>query len=67
MKVLGEQLELDLDWGREPWYGVSPRYLTRGASVVDNSEISCASREAQRFGADPAQLTMFLKGTPNGS
>ncbi len=27
-----DQLVLDLDWGSEPWHGVSPRYL-----CVDNS------------------------------
>ncbi len=62
---VGEQLELPLDWGRTPWSGVCPRYLSRGACVVDNSVVGCQSREAQRFGPDPAQLTMFLKGTPS--
>jgi len=69
--VIGEQLTLALDWGREPWHGVSPRYLTKlvlaGTCVVDKSEIGCPSREAQRFAPDPAQLTMFLQGTPNAS
>ncbi len=67
VKVLGEQLELALDWGREPWHGVSPRCLTRGSCVVENSGVGSASREALRFDADPAQFTMFLQGTPNGT
>ncbi len=63
----GEQLSLPLDWGKEPWGGRSPRALTRGSCVVDKSEVGCPSREAQRFGTDPAQFTMFLEGTQNGS
>jgi len=61
---VGDQLELQLDWAREPWGGVSPRYLTRGSCVVDKSDVEWASREAERFDVDPAQLTLFLKGTP---
>jgi len=63
--VLGEQLALALDWGREPWSGQSPRSLTRGACVVDNSVVGCPSREAQRFGTDPAQYVIFLQGSPS--
>ncbi len=63
----GAQLELLLDWGCEPWSGVSPRYLTKGSCVVDKSEVGCPSREALRIGPDPAQLTTFLQGTPYGS
>jgi len=66
-KVFGEQLELALEWGREPWKGQSPRVLTRGfrvrlhrTCVVDKSEVSWASREAQRFGMDPAQYMCFI-------
>ncbi len=63
----GEQLKLELDWGREPWSGVSPRHLTRGSCVVDKSEVGCPSREALRFAVNPAQLqlcisTSFKKG-----
>jgi len=29
---------------------------------VDNSSVGWQSREAQRFGTDPAQLTLFLQG-----
>ena len=62
---VSEQLILALDWGRTPWSGWSPRSLTKGTCVVDNSEIGCQSREAQRIGPDPAQLTLFLQGSPS--
>jgi len=63
-----QQLELALEWGSEPWGGRTPRSMTRGACVVDKSEVSSASGDAKRVGPDPAQFTMFLKGTPsNGS
>jgi len=66
--MVGEQLELPLEWGSESWAGVAPRYLTkryRGASCgVDNSVVGCPSREAQRFGTDPAQFTIFVSGVP---
>ncbi len=67
-----DQRLLELDWGKEPWAGVSPRYLTRGSCVVDNSEVGCPSREAQRIGTDPAQLllcisTSFKKEAQHGS
>ncbi len=61
------QLDLALDWGREPWGGRSPRSLTKGSCVVDNSEVGCPSREAQRIGPDPAQFTLFLKGKSDGT
>jgi len=64
MVARGEQYSLALDWGKEPWSGQTPRSLTRGACVVDNSVVGSASREALRFDPDPAQWTMFLKGTP---
>jgi len=67
MNLHGDQLVLDLDWVREPWDGVSPRHLTRGSCVVDKSEVGCPSREAQRFGPDPAQLTLFLQGRSDGT
>ena len=60
-----EQLEFELDWGTEPWAGVSPRHLTRGSCVVDKSAVECKSREAideSASGGDPAQLVFFLKG-----
>ncbi len=66
-ELTSDQLSLALDWGREPWEGYAPRYLTKGACVVDNSEVGCPSREAQRFGTDPAQLTLFLQGRSDGS
>jgi len=70
--VLGEQLTLALDWGKEPWQGRTPRSLTkvaRGATCgVDNSVVGCPSREAQRFGTDPAQLVFYISdGDPYGS
>jgi len=59
-----EQLKLELDWGTEPWAGQAPRYLTKpyreGTCAVDNSVVSCRSREAQRIGTDPAQWLFFL-------
>ncbi len=56
-----EQLVLRLSWGREPWAGVSPRYLTRGSCVVDKSDVGCPSREA--LGPlEAAQLQFFTKG-----
>ena len=61
----GDQLSLDLDWGKEPWQGQSPRSLTKAlvaAGGVDNFVVRCPSREAQRFDPDPAQFTLFLKG-----
>ena len=68
--MLGEQLTLALDWGKEPWSGVRPRYLTRlyreGTCGVDNSVVGCPSREAQRFGMDPAQLLFYISdGDPS--
>ena len=64
--IHGEQLQLDLDWGKEPWEGVSPRHLTRGSCVVDNSVVRCTSREALGM-FDPAQLTLFLQGKSDGT
>ena len=67
-KLLFEQLSLALDWGKTPWQGVSPRYLTKGFSAgcgVDNFVVRSASREADRFDPDPAQMTMWLKATPS--
>jgi len=66
-ELTGDQLALALDWGSEPWSGYSPRYLTKGSCVVDKSEVGCPSREAQRIGTDPAQLTLFLEGKSDGS
>jgi len=66
--VFGEQLELALDWGKEPWSGRTPRSLTKGACVVDNSVVGCPSREAQRFVPEPAQLKLYISdGDPYGS
>ena len=68
------QLSLELDDQRVvvPWQGVSPRELARQAVArrismfllttggVDNSVIGCPSREAQRFGTDPAQYQLCV-------
>ncbi len=56
-----------------PWGGLAPRSLAqevvttrllkhaRGRTCgVDNSVVCCRSREAQRFGMDPAQLEMWV-------
>ena len=63
------QLMLAFDWGHSPWKGRSLRSLTkvaRGAScVVDNSVVRCTSREALRFGVDPAQLTCLIHQAPS--
>ena len=59
-----EQLSLELDWGREPWAGRSPRTLTRGFLRVDNYDRKMQGREAEAF-VDAAQWTMFLQGTPS--
>ena len=55
-----EQLDLPLDWGREPWGGRSPRSLIHGYCVVDNLEVGCPSREALRIDTDPAQLCVSV-------
>ena len=67
--MISDQLILALDWGKEPWGGVSPRHLTRGSCVVDKSVVRCGSREATEILelVDPAQYAIFLKGSPNGS
>lgn len=34
MAHFGDQLQLDLDWGREPWEGWLPGALTKGRKVL---------------------------------
>ena len=62
------QLELGLDWGREPWHGVSPRYLTKGSFFRIFSE---AAREDCHLGGieelDAAQINHLLEGVHYGS
>ena len=58
----GEQLVLELDWGREPWEGVSPRHLARGSCGVDNFDVKSESGDANGSDVDPAQFTLFLEG-----
>ena len=58
------QLELALYWGREPWKGVSPRYLTRAPKKFRLTE---PATDTECF-TDPAQLTFPLEeGDPNGA
>jgi len=66
------QIELELDWGREPWCGFRPRCLTsRYLRYVDKSD---RLREAARpfeESIDPHQLqlwvtTSFKKEVGNG-
>ncbi len=74
-KRVGEvQLLLELDDQRLsiPWEGVSPRELAKTAVFerirrfklttggVDNFVVGCPSREAQRFGTDPAQFQLCV-------
>jgi len=66
------QLVLELDWGSEPWEGRTPRSLTKVARgvtcVVDKSVVCCASREANRIAANPAQFQFYISdGDPYGS
>ncbi len=57
-----DQLSLPLDWGREPWDGYAPRYLTS----VDNLLRFCEPATETLIITDPAQTTLFLKGNPYG-
>ncbi len=63
----GEQLQLALDWGKEPWNGQSPRVLTTGYSL---RKLTQAARQEAIVCAgftDPHQWTLFLKGKTDGS
>ena len=64
-----DQLELDLDWGREPWHGCRPRSLTKGRLLRDVDNFRKMSEGASRYGdyVDGAQLTLFLKGRSDGT
>ncbi len=63
----GDQLSLGLDWSLYPWGGLSPRWLYGWLRNVDKSrKFSEPATVDDRF-TDPAQLTMFLQGTPYGS
>jgi len=59
-----EQLQLALDWGREPWNGWSPRMLTTSRKKFKLPE---PAREPNLPEAvtDPHQLAIFLKGNPS--
>jgi len=75
--MISEQLVLELDDVRldVPWAGRSPRELaqelvrerlerfSRGAGVVDKSEVCCPSREALRIATDPAQLQICVSSS----
>ena len=59
---MSEQLQLDLDWGREPWQGISPRYLTRAPlkrtlskpATVDEIYMDPAQLMFEFFELDPS-------------
>jgi len=65
---VGEQLVLPLE-DRQlviPWGGVSPRELTKGylRDVEKSRKMAEAARRIVRD-VDPAQFTLFLKGSPS--
>jgi len=64
-----EQRELDLDdvRARIPWGGRSPRELTLSLTNVENSSINSKPATVDDNFTDPAQVTLFLKGSPHGS
>jgi len=62
----GEQLELPLNWGAEPWEGRSPRSLSRGSCVIEKSVVESESGDATEDFTDAAQLTLFPEGNPYG-
>ena len=64
--VNSEQLQLELGDARVavPWDGTSPRALTRCAKLFS---LKAPPARVLRADADPAQLTLFLKGNPYGS
>ncbi len=72
-RVNSEQLQLQMDWGREPWNGFRPRSLTRGwrlwKTLLRDADFRSKLPESARTDAsgDPAQLTLFLKGKSDGS
>ncbi len=55
-----DQLELELGM---PWYGISPRYLTRAPQRL----IVRGTGRPDHLRINAAQLTMFLEGTPYGT
>ena len=66
-----DQLILPLDWGKEPWSGVSPRYVTRGIRDrlrlwITRSTLPEPAR-ADGFYPDPAQLNLYIHGESDGS
>ena len=60
-----EQLVLELDWGATPWRGYTPRSLTKVA-LADCGKVSYVRKagDGNADFTDPAQLTVFLKGSP---
>ena len=58
------QYSLPLDWGREPWNGVSPRMLT--TPYLNDKLPEAARPDDQIDWCDPAQLIFFLQGKSNG-
>ncbi len=65
---VGDQYSLPLDWGREPWHGVSPRYLTK--VYLQHGSFRSTFAKPARVGeifTDPAQVCLRLKGASDGS
>ncbi len=63
----GEQLELALK-GAAPWDGRSPRSLTKSfLRFVEKSRTFAKPATVMPTFTDPAQLTIFLEGSPRGS
>ena len=56
-----EQLQLDL---RMPWDGHSPRFLTKGATIVSVTASGASRVERYEF---VEQLRLLLKGAFDGS
>ena len=63
MGRLPEQWSLDLDWGRTPWQGRTPRSLTKVAlAACGKLPYVVEAREGSEDFTDPAQYLLFLKG-----
>ncbi len=54
---VGDQLDLRLDWGPEPWNGFAPRALTRGFSAL----FLRPEPPGHEVFFDPEQLELFPK------
>ncbi len=65
------QLELELEWGGEPWLGRSPRSLTKVGlaglarlRIVDKCGMMAEPARADEIG-DPRQYLALLQGGPS--